>query len=66
MGMYNLDNPARCGGDVAQFDGWAMANIIRKFVDNGLDTEYARTQFRRAILVSSEFRAVSKGARFGV
>lgn len=66
MGIYRVDNPGRAGGDVAKYDGWPIVNILREFMDLGLDKELNRIRFRKALLVSYEYTAMAKGARVNV
>jgi hypothetical protein len=67
MGIYDKTNPGRAGADVAKYDNWPMALIIKDFiVDKPPLDEYTRLQLRRAILVSREFNNVSNGVRFNV
>lgn len=66
MGIYNLDNPGRAGDDVAKYDGWMMMNILRDFRGEDLSDAVSIHKLKRAIMVSHEFRAVSKGARVNV
>lgn len=67
MGFYNVSNVNRAGSDVAKFDGWPMALIIRHFTfEQDLNVEYTRMQFKRALLVSNEYKQITKGARINV
>jgi len=68
MGFYRRFDaamPERAGGDVARYDGWPMALIIRDYVFNhDLTVEYDRLQFRRAMLVSNEANCLVNRERF--
>ncbi len=66
MGLYRTENPGRAGGDVAQYDNWPIVNIIREFMDLGLETELNRVRLRRALLISQEVTAITNGARVNV
>jgi len=64
MGIYNLNNPGRCGSDVAIYDNWAMVNVINKFAGH-LDL-HDKLAFRRALLITNEARALQQGKRINV
>jgi hypothetical protein len=67
MGLYAVDNPGRAGFDVAKFDGWKMYAIINHFVANeNLETENARMELRRALLISDEYAMIARRERFSV
>lgn len=66
MGLYNLQNPRRAGNDVAKYDGWALVNIIGDFVKQDLTIERNRVLFRRAILISDEYKRAMVGGRINV
>lgn len=70
MGFYRrfeAGMPGRAGGDVAKYDGWPMALIIRDFTFNqDLKVEYTRLQMRRAMLVSYEANCLVKNERFAL
>ncbi len=66
MGIYRTDNPGRAGGDVAMYNNWPIVNILREFMDLGLDVELNRVRFRRALLISQEVTAITNGARINV
>ncbi len=66
MGIYAINNPGRAGGDVAQYANWPIVNILREFMELGLETELNRVRFRRALLISQEVTAITNGARINV
>lgn len=66
MGIYRTENPGRAGGDVAEWDNKPIVNILRDFMELGLDVELNRIRFRRALLISQEVTAITNGARINV
>lgn len=70
MGFYrrfDAGMPERAGWDVAKYDGWPMANIIRDYVLNqDLTVEFTRVQMRRALLVSQEANCLIDRKRFSL
>lgn len=70
MGFYRCFDegmPTRAGWDVAKYDGWRMALIIKDFVENqDLTVEWTRVQMRRAMLVSYEANCLIKRERFSL
>jgi hypothetical protein len=63
MGLYTLENPARAGIDVAKYDGWTLNNIINAFIAQDLNDMHVRLAFRRAILISDEYRRAMRRER---
>lgn len=70
MGFYmrfDAGMPTRAGWDVAKYDGWPMALIIREYaLEHDLGNEFDRVQMRRALLVSNEANCLVKRERFSL